>query len=557
MWLNNSNGAPVLGEKKIVDFTNNVSGTFINLTTNYGTYDVSGIKPAATSKWYVLELTITPNAGFETVNYTVEFYSEDGIMSSQLSGTGENILIGYLDSPDGSARTYNVHWEIKADAAFEYTCTLIEEEVNSGTFTAYAALGSDTLDAKFQISNNIPDITIIDFLKGLFDAFKLVIIPQQDGTIYVNSVQDYYSEGELIDITRWVDNESVDVSRGDILNTIKYNFQEPQTILNYEFRDNNNGLAYGDAELYIRDGNGKLLDGETQEITLPFEQVVYERLRDIYTGTQLGVMYGAIISNDLKPVNLKPHIFYNLREQVNGSIGFIRDDGTKTSITGFINSPSHTFDNNVPNLSLVFDEERNEWNNQIMKDTLYSNFHETYISNLFNIKRRNWVYQCKVLPVHILLKLSLNDILKIGYSYYRIDKFTTDLVTGKTELNLVNSFSNDLKAFTTKESYIIVAAPAIVYPAYVTNLTTFTSNKVDLGSGTSWLTVGQSGSFVTFSATENLGIYRDMQIDVTDSVSGTVINFYFGQNKPVIDASTDTITADTNLFTADNDKNIL
>ena len=59
-------------------------------------------------------------------------------------------------------------------------------------------------------------------------------------------------------MTKYIDIETVDVSRGDVLNTISYKFQEPTTILNIQFKENNQ-IAYGDEDAELRDENGKLL----------------------------------------------------------------------------------------------------------------------------------------------------------------------------------------------------------------------------------------------------------------------------------------------------------
>ena len=52
------------------------------------------------------------------------------------------------------------------------------------------------------------------------------------------------------------------------------------------------------------------MDGDSLTFTLPFEQIVYERLIDIRDDITSNVMYGAIIDEDLNPANPKAHIFY-------------------------------------------------------------------------------------------------------------------------------------------------------------------------------------------------------------------------------------------------------
>jgi len=77
--------------------------------------------------------------------------------------------------------------------------------------------------------------------------FKLVVIPTDFDNLYIKTLVDFYLEGELYDITNYIDNSSYDVDRGKLLNEINFTFKEPTTILNKQFEENK-GKAYGDEE---------------------------------------------------------------------------------------------------------------------------------------------------------------------------------------------------------------------------------------------------------------------------------------------------------------------
>lgn len=443
IWLSNTVDSKVGGETKIVDFKTPTSPTspYINDTTNIGTFYTKGIPGETTSEYWYLRLTITPDAGFNDVEYVINFYSDTDVLAGSVRGSGVTFIDSYLSAIDktNTEHTYYSYWEIVPTAKLDYSAECIQRKQVGVAPTLYYTYGDDSLDSYVTISDNLPDMKILDFIKGLFSAFKLVVIPQDDGTIYVNTINSYYSQGSIIDITAHVDVESVDVSRGSILNEISYEFKDPQTILNKTFKENYI-LGYGDEDAQLKDENGKLLDGNKLEVKVPFEQMVYERLTDINVIDDINLMYGAVIDKSLEPVNIKPHIFYNQRKAVGGDgIGMFDEDGNKIPITAEINTASHVIDDNNPTHSFIFSSEANNFTGEIITNTLYSNYHQDYINNLFNIKRRNFTYKSKILPVPILLELSLNDVLKIGYNYFRIDKFTTDLVSGETELNLVNS----------------------------------------------------------------------------------------------------------------------
>ena len=75
-----------------------------------------------------------------------------------------------------------------------------------------------------------------------------------------------------------------------------------------------------------------------------------------------------------------------------------------------------------------------------INNTLFTNYHEEYLLAIFNIKKRSFRFNAKNFPLSVLLKLELNDVLQIKDNYYRIDNFTSNLITGDVDFNLVNSF---------------------------------------------------------------------------------------------------------------------
>lgn len=559
LWLNNSDSKKPGGQTKKVNFTGGDT-TYISTSTDIGTYYTKGIPYSGTSESFALFIRVTPDSGFTDVDYTINFYSDTYVLQGSVTGSGVQFLAGALTAKDKTdlEYTYSSRWELVTTDDFDYTVECLQTKYIGATpQPIVTTTGADSLGSVFEIKENIPDIKIIDFLKGLFNAFKLVVIPQQDGTIYVNTVNSFYAEGERIDITNYVDIENADVARGEILNDISYKFEDPTTILNEQFKENT-GIAYGDEEAQLRDESGNLLEGGSHEVVLPFEQIIYERLYDENNKDTIELMVGQVTDKNNNPVNPKPHIFYRQSYVVSGDgIGFIDENDVKTSIKGRINTSSHVIDDVNPSHSFIFSEEFNNFNGALISNTLYLNYHQTYINSLFNIKRRNYVYRTKILPESILLRLTLNDVLKIGLEYYRIDKFTTNLTTGETEFNLVNFLENDLTGFVSDNTYIVLTSPAQSYQSYVSNLTTYTENKIDLGHGTSWVTVSKSGSYIVFTVTQNITSYRDVQVNITDDVSGTVIQFYIGQYSGLIGADSSDYTADSTTLTADNDKNFL
>lgn len=396
---------------------------------------------------YRISCTITPVE--QDVTYTLTcLLSTYGEVPASKTGQG-NLTIDtiLLNRGFGFNPTQEILWVVEtADGSqMSYTAQENTDEYRGGGYWAgyqsQAAL--QTLDAIFEVSRNIPDIEIIEWLKGMFAAYKLVIIPQQDGTIYVDTLESYYDSGGLLDITRYIDRASMEVSRGKILNEINYLFAEPQTIVNQQYEITNNGRAYGDEELKIRDGNGQLLSGDKVDIELPFETILYERLSDNLDGVETNVMYGALIDKKRDPVNPKPVHHYVSNQDVSvKSVAFINGSGVKEEIATTLNIPLHGSTPNAPEDVFLFSQEFSVYDGNAMVNTLFAKYHAEYIADIFNDKRRTYKIKAH-LPIGVILKLTLNDVVQIQDKFFRIDNFTVNTLTGESTLTLVNSINID------------------------------------------------------------------------------------------------------------------
>jgi hypothetical protein len=502
MWLNPHKEKQTGGDTQIVDFDSGDS-TYMNLSTNVGSYTVQNTSASDDRVRFFMALEITPSAGYENVEYTIKMY-RDGEVFKETTHTGTATQRSRLDY-DGGEITYSVYYEVVCTQKFVYSAEL-EQRRNSSVpgdppnqyFFTFAS--ENTIESVFVVSEEVPKMKIIDFLKGLFNMYKLVVIPEDDGTLYINGLNEYYAEGNVYEVTRYIDFESFDVSRGEILNEISFKFSEPTTILNLQFKENTL-IAYGDEELRLNDDNGNPLDGDSLAFELPFEQFVYERLPDLQDNVLSQVQYAAIIGEDLSPANPKAHIFYNQNiSTITKPIGFIDDDGNKQDLDGF-NIPMHVDFVNYPQYSTTFGKEINEWDGSVIQNTLYSNHYQKYIEAIFNIKKRSFNFSA-VLPLWLTLKLQLNDVLKIKESYYRIDKYSFNLLNGKTNFDLVNSFDESIGGVVAPRSYY-TDYTAKTDTIYVSNLEGATIQKVSQGATIDFLTVTQSGNHLTLTFIEN------------------------------------------------------
>jgi hypothetical protein len=298
------------------------------------------------------------------------------------------------------------------------------------------------LTGVFNVQSKMPDLKIIDYLSGLFKAFKLVAINTTETNVFVDSLENYYNNGSVRDITPYVDFKEIPISVGKLLNEINYKFKEPQTLLQNQFFQNNN-VYYGDLEYKLLDENDKLIDGESIDIELPFENMIYERLSDISGVDDTNFMYGYMANESLEPVTVKAHLHYVNRIATTNNIKVLTSSTSSQEISN-INVASHTLGFVSPQYSTVFGEEFNEYNGILISNTLYSNFHKSYIDNLFYKNRRIKNVKCKNLPTDFLINLELNDVLIIKEQYYRINNYNLNLITKECDFELYNVANLDL-----------------------------------------------------------------------------------------------------------------
>lgn len=541
LWINNDSELSKKSNNEVrMDMTNIGS-----IGANAGTLDLTEDTFTAGGKRIYGEVRITPSAGYESVPYSVE-RRLDGASWGTYSGlTGTQVTTWRID------RDNKKHsWYISANEEFKFTSRLtIEFEYES--YNGYADFPEQTIDGVFNIGFNLPKIKVIDFLKGLFSMFKLVVISDDNENLYVDTIDNYYAQGQVWNISRYVKTDTLEVSRGNLLNEIKFSFKDPITILNTQFKKST-GLGYGDEQVLLTDDGtptGKPLEGEALSIEVPFEQVIYERLPDLNDGVLTNIMYGGIFDDKIEPVSPAPHIFYNINTSIGAkTIGYINDSNVKEELTGNINTPSHSIDWASPQYNLTFGIENNEWNNIASENTLYTNHYKNYVESIFNIKRRSFKYNA-VLPLRILLQLQLNDILEIKNNYYRIDNFNLNLLTREISLNLINAFDLTIAGFTSDVNELFADYTAQTQSISIPNIGNSTVSVDD----STWLDATIVGTIVYFDFEQNnTGLTRFNNATITNTDTLQTINIFVTQYGTVVTFDNGEITFDTNLITWDN-----
>ena len=503
LWLKADDRVAIGGGEEIVDFTTG-SETYINLTTNVGTF----VTDRATNTRFAIGNKITPAAGYEDVPYTFIVRNADTnedvyAWDRTQWGNGDGIIsIGTrLFSPSGTT-TFNFTWHVKSNSKIEFTSEVaIVKQVGVVLSPSDVTTGaSQTLVNEVVIGDEMPELKIVDFLKGIFNMFKLVAIPKDDGSIYVNTLDSYYAQGQRYDATKYIDFAKFDVDRGELLKRIAFEFEEPSTILNMEFKKRAaDGQGYGASLVNVYESltPKKLIDGDTLEVKLPFEQIYFERLveqDDAIVGTNTNIQTGVILDDNLNEVVPKAVLHYTSKQDISATpIRFVNDLAADVVLNTSLVIPIHHFGPVAPVYANLFEAEFSNFTGESLVNNLYSIHYKDYVTAIFELKRRTFMYTAN-LPIQIVTRLELNDVIAIGEIDYRINKYSYNLLNGLTKLELINGFDTTLQNRVYIPSIINIERWATDMAFNVEFIESYTVTKIADGSGTSWITTGVEGT---------------------------------------------------------------
>ena len=502
LWLKADDREAIGGGEQEVNFTSQGGTTQnIDLSTNEGTFVVTG----GAGTFFSFSSEIKPAAGYENIPYTFIVRNIDtGKDIAAWNRDGDAHGDGTINKPIALTTngTYNIKWFVQSKAKIEFTARVdIIKYIDFALDYISTTVGAtQTLINKVVIGKEMPELKIVDFLKGIFNMFKLVAIPKDDGSIYVNTLDSYYAQGQRYDATKYIDFAKFDVDRGELLKRIAFEFEEPSTILNMEFKKQaTDGQGYGASLVNVYESltPKKLIDGDTLEVKLPFEQIYFERLVDqntAITEPDTNIQTGVILDDNLNQVVPKPVLHYVTRQDISASpIRFVNDLGVDVVLNQSLNSPIHHFGVENPMYSNLFEAEFSNFTGESLVNNLYSIHYEDYITAIFELKRRTFMYTAN-LPIQIVTRLELNDVIAIGEIDYRINKYSYNLLNGLTKLELINGFDTTLQNRVYIPSVITLGRLFENLVFNVEDIEGYTVTKIDDGFGTSWVTTSVIGT---------------------------------------------------------------
>ena len=384
---------------------------------------------------------------------TIQIEDASGTVLASASGTGTLSIVGALSTNQwlfGETKTARFR-VTSTDPAVAFTPTiefLYRSFTTSGSTNYITTVtGSDIQPngavSDIVVADQMPDIKVVDFLTGIFKMFNLTAFVQDDGKIMVQKLDTFYSGGTEYDISEFVETTNSQIDFAIPYQEIAFRYQKPQTFLSVNFNEINNKV-FGDLENATTDS----ADVETSNrgnkyvVTLPFGKMLYERLNDLNGGALSLHQYGYCTDKDQNPTNIAP-LMLLIDPQITGyntSLSFYNgtSTGTAAKLTTY-NMPSNVWyyiGGSAPN-TLNFGEEIDEYEGTVNSNSLFEKFYKNYIVDTFDSRRRLTKITA-YLPLRILLNYTLADTFVINNRKYKINSITTDLKSGKSELELLN-----------------------------------------------------------------------------------------------------------------------
>jgi len=334
---------------------------------------------------------------------------------------------------------------------FNNTPQTFEEDTYSNNATVTIVANPDF---QFVIAEQIPKMKIIDFLSGLFNMFNLTAYIDSTGTIVVRTLDSYYAAStQVYNIDKYIDTTKSTVDIALPFKEINFSYKGLGTFLAKQFNQLTNS-GWGSLSYSL---NGEIFDtpSEAYKIELPFEHMQFERLYDanttLATPTATLLQYGYSVNENQQSYIGSPLLFYPI---VAGSLtNSLRIRDTQSTAVNDLSTviiPSNTLELAATasnRVSIHFQQERSEFQANEptgtgsagdFSDTLFETEYKEYIQDVFSLRRR-LIKVTAYLPMKVYYNLELNDLIEIGQDRYKINSLTTDLTTGKTEFELLNT----------------------------------------------------------------------------------------------------------------------
>jgi hypothetical protein len=459
LWLNGDEGLYGLERSLTVNFDNFTkdSGNELRpLNVINKTISESGI-------YYKMKITITGLDNNDEFNLSI-LNKTDG--NERFNGTGKGDTIFNVDLKpfnNEASILYNIDFNftnltseninISCDVVKWYDASrydgLVDYPLETSTYSYL-----DPTSSIFIVNENMPKIKTIDFLTSLFNIFNLTAYSDDYINIKIDTLDNYYNSGNIIDISRYVDTSNIDVNRNKLYSQISFEFEKAKTFAVVNSNEITND-EFGNEKIDNQNDDEILrsilaFDGGKYEVKPKLEKLQYERMTDQSDETVFtAIGWGWCVDKDQKPTLTNPVLHYsriiNLETESLTPNYILWDalDGISYPNCPSYHVPLNSLsENSLSRQSLHFGSEYDEYyfnadgNKLINNISLFNRYWKNYILSIYDKQSRIVTLEA-YLPANLINTIKLNDVLVIRGKKYRINKLDVSITTGKTKLELI------------------------------------------------------------------------------------------------------------------------
>lgn len=381
------------------------------------------------------EVTLTLQTISGASDYFIEVYNGSQLYQT-VQGSDTNPANFTITLPNTSGLNSIFNFQIKAaqSVIIEYNITYNIVSFYNGNFVnnfAEVSCYATTLTRALNPANTLPDMKVADFFSAIIKQFNLTCVGIDQNTFQIEPLEDWYNDGAVIDVSKYIDSESIDVARVPLYRNISMKYQQSEAFTNRQY------FAISNQE-YGNTNNVFNYDSGDFTIEQPFENLLFTE--SVGTNPTDVAILGYHLNQNYQSYIPKPTLLYQYGAATGISPNIKMFDGV--SIYYSINKYM-LFGQDITvsgtKYSLNFGADNSIIHKETIQNGLFATYYFSYLSNLYNLKQRLTTYK-SMLPLSILTSLRLNDRLIIRDKRYIINDVKVELTTGEATLTLYNDF---------------------------------------------------------------------------------------------------------------------
>ena len=321
--------------------------------------------------------------------------------------------------------------------------------------------GSVVAISEVNVALQVPSMLILDFLNSIFKTFNLTAFVQNNGSIKVQPLDEFYESGRdqnydfedlenytfedgtnfvfntnLIatkDITNQIDISKSQVKRFEPFREINFDFQKADSFLMVK-RQKILDDIFGNLNFEVgADDPSKVIGGGEYNVNPEFHKILPERLR-LEDGALSPIMYSWYVNEESEPLSNQPILFYTKRQEFTGStaIQFQNDENLTSNI-----APSNVKQDLTQTIN--YGSEIDEYTLEVNTNSLFNNFYRKFILGAFS-PRSKILSVNAILDADFILNYKLSDTFIINDRKFHINTLDVNGGTGQASLELRNIF---------------------------------------------------------------------------------------------------------------------